>query len=275
MSDTIAKETAAITPTAKRAKAQWPPINTIGTGDILDALESGIRDFKTAPKYGLFFGFIYAAAGWVIIALLTQFDLPYLAYPLATGFALVAPFAAAGLYDVSRKLERGETLDWAGVLGAVRNTSIKELGWMAVVTVFSLIIWMDIAAFLFFAFMGFGGGASGDLVQSILTTPAGWIFLALGNIIGAILAGIVFSYSAVSFPMLFDRNVDFVTAMVTSVKAIAQNPKPMFFWAATIGLLLLISLASLFIGLIVVMPILGHTTWHVYRKTVGAVPAAG
>ena len=121
------------------------------------------------------------------------------------------------------------------MLGAARNTSIKELGWMAVVTVFSLIIWMDIAAFLFFAFMGFGGGQSGDLLQSILTTPAGWMFLAIGNVIGAILAGIVFSYSAVSFPMLFDREVDFVTAMVTSVKTVAKNPKAMFFWATTIA----------------------------------------
>ena len=269
MTETAA--TLSIAPQSK--KTQWPPIKAIETGDILDALEAGLRDFKAAPKYGLFFGFVYALAGWGILVLLTQFNLPSLAYPLATGFALVAPFAAAGLYDVSRKLERGEPLDWAGVLGAVRNTSIKELGWMAVVTVFSLIIWMDIAAFLFFAFMGFGGAQSGDLLQSILTTPAGWLFLAIGNVIGAILATIVFSYSAVSFPMLFDREIDFVTAMVTSVKTVAKNPKAMFFWATTIGFLLLISLASMFIGLIVVMPILGHTTWHVYRKTVGPAPA--
>ncbi|NOT72276.1 MAG: DUF2189 domain-containing protein [Hyphomicrobium sp.] len=264
--------TSAVATASPRAKSQWPEIRTIGTGDILDALEAGIRDFKTAPKYGLFFGFVFAAGGWIIMLLLTQYDLPFLAYPLATGFALVAPFAASGLYDVSRKLELGQPLDWPGVLGAIRSTSIKELAWMAVVSVFSLIIWMDIAAFLFFAFMGFGGGDSGNLVQSILTTPAGWMFLAIGNVIGAFLAAIVFSYSAVSFPMLFDREVDFVTAMVTSVKSVLQNPRAMFFWAATIGILLLISLASLFIGLIVIMPVLGHTTWHVYRKVVGASP---
>lgn len=266
MSDTVAM-TPRSNPAAK--KVQWPTIKNIATGDILDCIEAGLRDFKAAPKFGLFFGFVYAAAGWGILVLLTQFNLPFLAYPLATGFALVAPFAAAGLYDVSRKLERGEPLDWPGVLGAVRNTSIRELGWMAVVTVFSLIIWMDIAAFLFFAFVGFTGGQAGDLLQTIMTTPAGWLFLAIGNVIGAVLATIVFSYSAVSFPMLFDRDVDFVTAMVTSVKVVAQNPRAMFFWATAIGLLLLISLASLFIGLIVIMPILGHSTWHVYRKTVG------
>jgi uncharacterized membrane protein len=256
-----------------KAPILWPSINRVETGDILDCIEAGLRDFKTAPKFGLFFGFVFAVAGWSIIALLTQFHLPYLAYPLATGFALVAPFAAAGLYDVSRKLERGEPLDWSGVLGAVRSTSLKELGWMAVVTVFSLIIWMDIAAFLFFAFMGFGGAQSGDLLQAIVATPSGWLFLAIGNTIGAILAAIVFSYSAVSFPMLFDRDVDFVTAMVTSVKAVIKNRKAMFLWATTIGVLLLISLASLFIGLIVIMPVLGHTTWHVYRKTIGPAVA--
>jgi uncharacterized membrane protein len=264
MTDAVATETS-----SPRAKTQWPAVHAIETGDILDAIEAGLRDFKEAPQFGLFFGLVYAFAGWAIIALLTQLDMPYLAYPLATGFALIAPFAAAGLYDVSRKLERGEPLTWPGVLGAMRTTSIKELGWMAVVTVFSLIIWMDIAAFLFFAFMGFGGGQSGDLMQTILTTPQGWTFLFIGNVIGGILAGIVFSYSAVSFPLLFDRDVDFVTAMVTSVKVVAKNPRAMFFWAATIGLLLAISIASLFIGLIVVMPVLGHATWHVYRKAIG------
>ena len=149
--------------------------------------------------------------------------------------------------------------------------STTKVGWMVVLAVRPLLICMGIADFQFFAFMRFGGGQSGDLVQAILTAPQGWMFLFVGNVIGAILAGIVFSYAAVSFPMLFDRNVDFVTAMVTSVKVVAKNPRAMFFWAATIGLLLAISIASLFIGLIVIMPVLGHATWHVYRKTVGTI----
>lgn len=262
-------ETTAAAPSAPRGKVQWPTIRDITPGDILNCLEAGIQDFRTAPKYGIFFGLTYAVAGWLIMLLLFQYDLPYLAYPLATGFALIAPFTAAGIYYVSRKLERGEELTWGGVLGAIRNTSIRELAWMAVVTVFSLIIWLDIAAFLFFAFIGFGGNTGGELLHNILTTPTGWMFLLIGNIIGAILAAIVFSYSAVSFPMLFDREVDFVTAMVTSVKAVLQNPRAMMFWAATIALLLLLSIASLFLGLIVVLPLLGHTTWHVYRRVVG------
>ena len=109
---------ASVATVSPRSKTQWPPIREVQTGDILDAIEAGLRDFKAAPQFGLFFGFVYALGGWAIIALLTQYDLPYLAYPLATGFALIAPFAAAGLYDVSRKLERGEPLTWPGVLGS-------------------------------------------------------------------------------------------------------------------------------------------------------------
>lgn len=267
-------DTTPAAPSARQSKVQWPTIHHITPGDILDSLEAGIRDFRAAPKYGVFFGLSYAIAGWVITAALFQYDLPYLAYPLATGFALIAPFTAAGLYYISRRLERGEQITWSGVLGAIRHASIRELAWMAVVTVFTLIIWLDIAAFLFFAFMGFGGTAGDQLVHNILATPTGWTFLLIGNVIGAILATMVFSYSVVSFPMLFDRDVDFVTAMVTSVKAVLQNPRAMGFWALTIAVLLLLSIASLFVGLIVVLPMLGHTTWHVYRRTVGPTAEA-
>ena len=247
----------------------WPVINALTPGDILDSVDAGIKDFRAAPKYGLFFGGFYALAGILIVALVYWADMPYLAYPLATGFALFAPFAATGLYDVSRRLERGEALSWSAVLGSVKSVSGRELAWMAIVTVFTLIIWLDIAAFLFFGFMGFGGGQSGNMLQEILTTPRGWAFLAIGNIVGAILAGIVFSYSAVSFPMLYDRNVDFVTAMVSSVKTVLKNPWPMFLWAVIIAFQLGLSLASGFLWLVLAMPVLRHTTWHVYRKAIG------
>jgi uncharacterized membrane protein len=259
----------AIAKPAAPAAKQWPAVNRVTPSDILEALDAGIRDFRAAPQYGLFFGAFYAAAGWLLVGLVTFFDLPYLAYPLATGFALFAPFAATGLYDVSRRLETGEELSWSAVLGSVRAVSGKELAWMAVVTVFTVIIWLDIAAFLFFAFMGFGGGTSDNLINEILTTSRGWVFLTIGNIVGAALAAIVFSYSVVSFPMLYDRKVDFVTAMVTSVKTVLRNPYAMAIWAIIIGVHLALSLVSLFAGLIIVLPILGHATFHVYRKAVG------
>lgn len=257
-------------PTVKATN--WPAVNKVTPTDILEALDAGIRDFRSAPKYGLFFGAFYALAGWLLVALVYYFEQPYLAYPMATGFALFAPFAATGLYDVSRRLERGEPLSWSHVLGSVKAVSGKELAWMAVVTVFTLIIWLDIAAFLFFAFMGFGGGTTDNLINEILTTSRGWVFLTIGNLVGAALAAIVFSYSAISFPMLYDRNVDFVTAMVTSVKTVLRNPYAMAIWAIIIAVHLALSLVSLFAGLVIVLPILGHTTYHVYKKAVGPTP---
>lgn len=249
-------------------KTAWPVVRALRPDDILDALSDGIRDFRAAPKFGIFFGLVYAVGGWLLVGLVNYFDMPYFAYPLATGFALIAPFAATGLYDVSRRLERGDPLSWSDVLNSVRGVSSKELAWMAVVTVFTMIIWLDIAAFLFFGFLGFGGGDSGNMLHEILTTPRGWAFLLVGNVIGALLATAVFSYSAMSFPMLYDRNVDFVTAMVSSVKTTLKNPWPMFIWAVIIVLYLGLSLLTLLAGLVIALPILGHTTWHIYRRAI-------
>ena len=123
--------------------------------DIIDVCAAGIRDFAAAPRYGLFFAGLFVLAGWLILALLLQFKLTYLAYPLAMGFALISPFAAVGFYAVSDHLERGRTLTWGGVFQAIWDAMRRDLRWMALVTGFALVIWMDIAAFLFFWLNGF------------------------------------------------------------------------------------------------------------------------
>lgn len=240
---------------------------TIVIEDIVESLEAGVRDFRAAPQYGLFFGLAYAAAGWLILALLWYFEMPYFAYPLAMGFAIIAPFAATGLYDVSRKLERGEKLNWSGVLGAVGGARHRDLRWMALVTGFVLVLWMDIAAILTFAFLGFKS-LGPDIIKELFLTPEGLIFLIIGNIVGAVIALGVFSISVVSFPLLYDRDIDFVTAMSTSVKTVLENPRPMIAWCALIALLVAVSLLTVFVGLIFVLPVLGHATWHLYRRAV-------
>lgn len=247
-------------------------IRTVAIDDLLEVLALGIRDFKAAPLYGLFFGGIYAIGGWVLILMLIEFDLPFLVYPLAAGFALIAPFIASGFYVVSNQLEQSEPLSWRIVFGTVRSMSGRDLGWMALVTGFSLFIWMDIAALLSFGFMSFQFFSFGQLLNVILTTPAGWAFLVIGHTAGALIAFGVFSYSVISMPMLFDRDIDFVTAMITSVRFVKQNPRVMAVWCFTIAVLTAISLLSGFIGLFVTLPVLGHATWHLYRRAVG--PAA-
>ncbi len=247
-------------------------INKIDLDDLMEALGAGIRDFRAAPLYGLFFGAVYALGGWLILALLWAFELPFFAYPLAMGFALVAPFFASGLYEVSRRLSAGEALSWSGVLGCIFGPDKRDLKWMALVTGFALVLWMDIAAILFFGFLGFQD-YNASFIRDLFTTPSGLLFLLIGNVAGALIAATVFSITVISFPMLFDRDVDFVTAMVTSVKAVKKNPKTMLIWAIIIALLLGICLLSALAGLIIVLPVLGHATWHLYRRVIAPATA--
>lgn len=245
-------------------------VRQVTTDDLVDIVSAGISDFRAAPKYGLFFGTLYMAAGWMLIALLLHFGLPYLAYPLAMGFALIAPFAVIGLYAVSDNLEKGKPNTWRDVFGVIKSSINRDIRWMALVTGFALVIWMDIAAFLIFAFVGVNGFGPG-LLDTILTTPGGLLFLLLGNLAGAVIAFSVFSISAISFPMLYEHDIDFVTAMTTSIRLVKENPLSMLAWCALIGLLLGLSIASGFVGLLIVLPVIGHATWHLYRR--GVEPA--
>ena len=245
-----------------------PIVNKLVYSDITKSMRSGLRDLRRAPVYGLAFGFLYAAFGWFLLYLLNTLDINYYVYPMATGFALLAPFVASGIYEVSHRLEQGLPLSWGHILSSVRTAGGKDLSWMAVVTTFSYIIWLDIAVALYVIFFGMKPLSFPELVTAILTTPAGFVFFLLGNAAGAILALIVFSITAVSMPLLFDRHVDFVTAMITSVKVVLENPRVMLLWCLIIGMLFALCIVSLFGALIVVLPFLGHTTWHLYKRAV-------
>lgn len=249
---------------------RWPGVRRLQVADLVEVVAAGMRDFRAAPKYGLFFGGLYAVAGWLLVTLLWQFDLPYFAYPLAMGFALIAPFAAVGFYAVSDHLEKDKPLTWSSLFGAIGAAARRDLRWMALITGFALVIWMDIAALLFFGLMGFSAFGP-NFIETLLTTPTGLIFLVLGNLSGALIAMGVFSISVVSFPMLYDRDVDFVTAMVTSVQLVIANPTTMMVWCVVIGVLTGLSLLSMFLGLFLVLPVIGHATWHLYQR--GVEPA--
>jgi uncharacterized membrane protein len=243
-------------------------IRKIEVADLIDCIAQGVKDFARAPQYGMFFGAIYAAGGLLIVWLAFAMDYPYLAYPFVMGFALFAPFGAAGVYEISRRLESGEPLSWSAVLGAVWGRAGKELGWLALVSLFTLIVWLDLAVFLFLSFYGLSIPALPRLVADIFTTPYGVAFLLIGNGLGAIIALCVFSITAMSPPLLVDREIDFVTAMVTSVRAVMANPRAMLAWAIVIGADLAIAFATLFVALIVSFPVLGHITWRLYRRII-------
>lgn len=245
-----------------------PVVRKISVADVGEVLAEGVRDFQRAPVYGVLTGGICAIVGLLLILAVYAAGMPYLAYPLAAGFALVCPFLAAGLYEVSRRLEKDESLAPGEVWGSVRSRS--EIRWMGFMTLFVLIVWLYQVRLLMALFLGESGmGVTfGDVFDTIFGTSEGLLFLLVGNVVGAILATILFSLSAVSFPLVVDRDVDFVTAMITSVRAVGTNPIPMFVWAVIIVAWLAVSAMTFFLGLIVVLPILGHATWHLYRRVV-------
>ncbi len=241
-----------------------PVVRTIAAADIAEALAHGARDFQAAPRYGLAFGALYAAGGVAIVLCVTALGATYLAYPLAAGFALIGPFVATGLYEVSRRRETGQPLAWRGIWATMRSRT--EIGWMAFVTLFVFVMWMYQVRFLMALFLGLKASFASlqQFIAVVLTTTEGLLFL----LVGAALSLILFSLTVVSFPLLLDRDVDFVTAMITSVRAVAASPVPMIGWAAVIVMLLFLSALPAFLGLIVTLPVLGHATWHLYRRIV-------
>lgn len=241
--------------------AQW--------ADIRGALASGWADFRAAPLYGLFFGGIYALGGLVIVALMFRYGLGYLAYPMAAGFALIGPFAAVGLYEVSRRREVGEALDWPGVLRVVFAQGRREIGWMAFITLFVLLMWMYQVRVLLALFLGFQSFTTmAQFLHVLVSTSDGLTFLLVGHLFGAVDSVILFSLTVVSFPLLLDQDRDFITAMVTSVKAVIASPPVMIVWALLIVVVLALALAPAFLGLLIALPVLGHATWHLYRRLV-------
>lgn len=246
-----------------------PVVRRIAARDVSEAVIAGIRDFQAAPQFGLLFGGLYALGGIVMVLSVMSFGLPWLAYPLAAGFMLIAPFVATGLYEVSRRREAGQRLTLASVLSVVWAQKGRELGWMAFVTLFIMIMWLYQVRLLLALFLGFQTfGSIEEFIRMLLTTNEGLMFLLVGHVVGAVLSAILFSLTVVSFPILLERDIDFVTAMITSVRAVVANPLVMLGWAAVIVALTAVALAPFFLGLLIILPVLGHATWHLYRRLV-------
>jgi len=249
-----------------------PEVRSVAVTDIAEALVDGLRDFQALPLYGLAFGALYAVGGIAIILCLAAFGMAYLAYPLAAGFALIGPFVAIGLYEVSRRRETGQPVSFSAIWSTIRSRS--EIGWMALVTLFVFLAWMYQVWLLISLLLGPHASFSTlqEFMTVLLTTKEGLLFLAIGTAVGALLSLILFSLTVVSFPLLLEHEVDFVTAMVTSVRAVVTSPLPMIGWAAVIVIVLTVSALPYFLGLVVTLPVLGHATWHLYRRIVKPLP---
>lgn len=232
--------------------------------DITAVLRAGVRDFRRAPQFGLFFSAVYVIGGFVLIWV----GAGHVSWTLATslGFPLIAPFAAAGLYEVSRRMEAGQPLDWRGILGIVWNERTRQLPWLGAIIVIYFLFWTFLAHMIFALFMGLSTMTNISESLDVFLTPNGLAMIAVELGVGAILAFLLFAMTVVSLPLVLDREVDFVTAMLTSLKAVRANLFVMLVWAMIIAVLSLLALLPWFLGLMLVLPVLGHATWHLYRK---------
>jgi uncharacterized membrane protein len=249
-----------------------PQVASITSDDIHAALRSGWEDFRAAPQFGLFFGSVYALGGIAIFLELMRLEQPLWILPLALAFPLIGPFIAIGLYEVSRRRETGEPLEWSEIIGVIWRQRMSQIPTMAFIVLAGFMIWIWAARLIVALFLGRMQFAVYSDLDAILSTSNGVTMLIVGTLVGGVIAFVLFSITAVSLPMLLEREIDFVTAMITSFNAVTSNLVPMLTWAAIVAGGLFVAMLPFFLGLIVVLPVLGHATWHVYRKVV--LPAA-
>jgi uncharacterized membrane protein len=246
-----------------------PQVRRVGFADLNDALAKGLDDFRAMPSHAIFLSLIYPLVGLAVGRLVFGYDLLPLLFPLAAGFALVGPFAAIGLYELSRRREQGLDTGWAHVFDVVHSPSFGAIAALGLLLMAIFLIWIAVAQAIFVANFGYAPAASmPDFLARIFSTAAGWRLIILGNAIGFLFAITVLTISVVTFPLLLDRPVGAPAAVLTSVRAVLRNPLSMALWGLIVAVLLVLGSLPFFAGLAVVMPVLGHATWHLYRKVV-------
>ncbi|MGC1464812.1 MAG: DUF2189 domain-containing protein [Pseudolabrys sp.] len=258
-------------------KAAYPVICHLEISDLKDALRKGIADFSEMPSHAIFLCIIYPIVGIVLAQLILGYAmLPFL-FPLAAGFALIGPIAALGLYEMSRRREAKLETDASHALDVLYSPSIGPIAALGVLLMILFICWVAIANAIYVSYFGYAMPTSiGQFAHDVLMTPAGWSLIVVGNLVGFVFAVVALIISAVSFPLLLDRDVGAAVALHTSIRVVLDNPRVMAMWGVIVAALLVLGSLPFFIGLAVVMPILGHATWHLYRKAVDArkCPAA-
>jgi uncharacterized membrane protein len=253
------------------ATTQIPSVHQIrqlSFADVLSCLKTGMIDFRRAPVFGLFFGGIFSVTGIVIFLQLLVWGSSYWVLPIAVGFPLLGPFLAVGLYEVSRRLEAGEPLDWAAIITVPLKKQSGQIPSMVFVALFFYLVWVYMAHLIFALSFGLKPLTNVMTSSDILFTQEGVVMLFAGTLVGGALAGLLFAVSVVSIPMILDRDIDVVNAMITSVRVVLQNKGPMLLWGLIIAVTSMVAMVPGFLGMLIVFPVLGHATWHLYRKAV-------
>ncbi|HEV2263829.1 MAG TPA: DUF2189 domain-containing protein [Stellaceae bacterium] len=246
-----------------------PVVRRIGLADLRDALIRGAADFGACRSDVIFLCAFYPLAGFVLGRMVFGAHMLPLLFPLVAGFALLGPLAAVGLLEMSRRREGGEKVTWATAFRVVHAPSFAAIVMLGLLLLAIFLLWMGAAALIYYFTLGPALPASlGAFVHDVVATGHGWAMIGVGIGVGFLFAVLVLTISVVSFALLLDRDAGIDTAIATSIRVVTQNPAVMAAWGAVIAIGLVIGSLPLLLGLVVVFPILGHATWHLYRKVV-------
>jgi uncharacterized membrane protein len=246
-----------------------PTIRKIGVSDLKEVLLKGLRDFNEKPSHLIFLGILYPIATLVAALAAAKSELLPLVFPLISGFALIGPMVAVGLYELSRRREQGLDVSWDHAFQVLWSPSIGAIMALSLLLCVIYLAWLGAALGIYW--MIFGNEMPKSVIEfarQVFTTSAGWTLIVMGCGVGFLFAVVVLAIAALSFPMLVDRPVSASMAIQTSVRAFLTNPRTMLVWGLIVAILLIVGALPIFAGLAVVMPVLGHATWHLYRRVI-------
>ncbi len=246
-----------------------PQVRRIGARDIGVALRKGYEDFGEYRSDVIFLCIVYAVAGLVLSRLAFGLNVLPMLFPLASGFALIGPTAAVGLYEMSKRREQGAQASWANAFDVVREPGFATIAMLGLIQVAIFLLWLLAAWLIYWFTLGPALPVSMDaFAEAVFTTPAGWTMIGVGIGVGFVFALVAMAVGTFSFPLVVDRDVGLDTAIKTSCRAVAANPGPMALWGLIVAAGLVLGSIPLFLGLVVVLPVFGHATWHLYRRAV-------